>query len=110
MEVLFEILFGLYLEFWTLLVPEHKFKKWQESLLNLACIFVSLIISALIVAGICLITETDMPTTGIALLVVGGLLLTAQVVLFIIVLVKQIKKERAEKRLRMLHENELNKF
>jgi len=99
MELLYEILFEIYLGFWTILVPDRKFKKWQESLLKISCILVSLIIFALIFAGICVLTETDLKALGIALLTVGSVLLIAQVVLFIIVLVHQIKKERAEKQL-----------
>ncbi len=97
MEVLFEILFEIYLELWTIFVPEHKFKKWQEYLLKISCILASLIIFALIVAGVCLLTETNLKAVGITLLTVGCVLLIIQVILFIIVLVHQIKKERAEK-------------
>ncbi len=99
MELLYEIFFEIYLGFWTILVPERKFKKWQETLLKLACILVSLIIFALIFAGICLLCETPMKTAGIILLVIGCVLLVTQITLFIIVLVHQIKKEKAEKNL-----------
>ncbi len=99
MELLYEILFEIYLEFWSILVPEHKFKKWQEALLKVSCVLVSLLILALIIAGICLLTETSLTVAGIALLTVGCVLLVTQIVLFIIVLIRQIKKERAEKEL-----------
>ncbi len=99
MDLLYEILLEIYLEFWTILVPEHKFKKWQETLLKITCIVVSLIILALIGAGICILVETSMRTLGIILLAVGCVLFFTQIVLFIIVLTHQIKKEKAEKTL-----------
>ena len=88
-----EILMEIYLSLGEVLIPDHKFKKWQEVLLRLVCIFVSLIIFALIVAGIAFISGEN-SFTGIILLVIGGGLLTVQIILCVIVLVKQAKLEK----------------
>ncbi|MCM1404700.1 MAG: hypothetical protein NC133_04370 [Prevotella sp.] len=91
MEILLEILFGLYLEIGEILIPEHKFKPWQEVLLRLAGIFVSLAILGLIIGGVCLLEDTTTRTTGVILLAVGGGLLAAQIALMVVVVTHQIK-------------------
>ena len=97
MEIIFEFLFQIYFEIGEILIPDHKFKKWQEKLLKLFGILVSLAIVALIIAGGCILNETPKSVTGIVLLSIGCILLFVQIVLFIVVIVHQIKKEKRGK-------------
>lgn len=96
MELLLEIVLEVYLGLVEIIMPEHKFKKWQETLLKIVYVVVSLLIIALIIAGICLLVESPMRTLGIALLVVGCVLLATQITLCVVVLIHQIKKDKAE--------------
>lgn len=96
MDFFVEILFETYLSLAEILIPEHKFKKWQETLLKLAGIVVSLIIFFCLAFGISLIIE-DGGIAGIILTSVGGVLLIIQTVIFITVLVHEIKTEKLKK-------------
>lgn len=97
MDFLFEFLFQFYLEIGEILIPDRKFKKWQETLLKVAGILVSLVILGCIVAGVCVLLETSSRISGIVLLSVGCALLAIQIALFVIALVHQIKKEKRRK-------------
>ncbi len=96
MDLLVEILMDIYLSLVEVLVPEKRFKKWQEVLLKVAGVLVSLTIVALILVGISFIYETEQRMLGIILLSIGGVLLTIQIALCVFVLVKQAKAEKAK--------------
>ena len=95
MEVLLEILMEAYLGLAEILVPDHKFKKWQEVLLKLGCILVSLAVIICLAVGIAMLVEGD-KTVGIALTAVGGGLLAIQIVIAIFVLVHDYKKNKEQ--------------
>ena len=96
MEVLFEILLEIYLGLAEIIVPDHKFKKWQEVLLKLASILVALAVLVCIAVGIAMLVEGS-NTVGIALTAVGGTLLVVQIVIAIFVLVHDYKKNKEQK-------------
>lgn len=108
MEFLLELFLEVYLGFAEVLVPEHKLKKWQAVLLQVACVIVSLLILALIIAGIGLLTGTPKRTLGIVLLVVGCVLFVTQITLYVISFRKQLKKEKAEKQLPLINIDDTN--
>lgn len=99
MELLLQILFEVYLNIGEILVPEKKFKKWQESLLKVTCILVSCIILAFIGFGIAMLVEgvSRLRVTAIVFLCVGSVLLAAQIALIIIVIVHETKKYKEAK-------------
>lgn len=99
MELLLEILIELYLNIAEILVPEKKFKKWQESLLKVACVLVSCIILGFMAAGIDFLVEgiERLRVTAIVLLSVGAVLLAVQIALIVIVVVHDVKKYKAKK-------------
>ncbi len=98
MEIILELVCEIYLELATILVPEHKFKKWQEILLKILSVTVTLGILICLGVGISfLIDKNSSFTTGIILTVVGGTFALIQIVLFVIVIKKQIKIEKAKK-------------
>ena len=99
MELLGEILLELYLGIAEMIVPDHKFKKWQEKLLQFLSVFAGILILVLIVAGVVLMIETEQTALGIALLSIGCAMLVVQVVLFIILLVREIKAEKQKKQI-----------
>ncbi|MDE6060989.1 MAG: hypothetical protein K2G31_05935 [Clostridia bacterium] len=95
MELIFEILLEAYLGLAEIIVPDHKFKKWQEVLLKLSCILVSLAVIICLAVGIAMFVEGD-KTVGIALTAVGGSLLAIQIVIVIFVLVHEHKKSKEQ--------------
>lgn len=99
MEIFLEIMCEIYLEFALILVPEHKFKKWQEILLKILSVSVTLGVLICFIAGISILIDANktLYTTGIILTIVGGFLTFIQIILFIIVLKKQLKKEKSKK-------------
>lgn len=99
MDIFFEILVEVYLSVFEILVPEKKFKKWQETLLKLLCILVCLVVLGCLAAGIALLVEglEHLRVTGIALVCVGSVLLALQIALVITVIVNDVKKQKAEK-------------
>ena len=94
-EIVFEIIFEAYLGLAEIIVPDHKFKKWQEVLLKLASIFVALTVLVCLIAGIVLLVEGN-KTVGIALTAVGGGLLAIQIVIAVFVLVHEHKKNKEQ--------------
>ncbi len=98
MEFLAEIFLEIYFELAEILLPEKKFKKWQETLLKISGILVSLIIIGCLFAGISLIVDNVNGTVGIVLTAVGGVLFGVQMTLFFVVLAHQIKAEKAAKK------------
>lgn len=99
MEVLLQILFEVYLNIGEILVPEKKFKKWQESLLKVACILVGCIIMGFIAAGTAFLVDgvERLRLTAIVLLSVGAVLLSVQITLIVIALVHETKKYKEAK-------------
>lgn len=77
------------------LLPEKKFKKWQEFLLKLVGALVSLTIFALLFVGVSLLIEGEETTVALVLTAIGGTLFVIQMSVFVFVLVKQIKAEKA---------------
>lgn len=103
MDIIFEIILEffaeLYLGIGELIVPEHKFKKWQESLLKMLCAIISLAILVLLIGGIVLLTGEDKRlVAGIAMTATGGGLLLVHIALFLIILIRDIKKEKEKKK------------
>lgn len=100
MEIFLEIVMELYLEMAEIIFPKRELKKWQNVLLQLACIFVTSAIFCCLIAGISLLAEGgengDL-SLGIALTSVSGALFLAQTVIFVIVVVHQVKSAKAAK-------------
>ena len=94
MDILLEIILEIYLNLFEIIIPDHKFKKWQETLLKLACALVSVIILTGIIGGSFILADGGNKILGIVFLSVGSVLLVAQVVLFSISLKYQIKKDK----------------
>lgn len=98
MDLLLEFLVEIYFSLVEIVVPEHKFKKWQEVVLKIAGILVSIAILGCLIAGISFIADSGNLTVGITLTAVGGGLLAMQLTIFIVVLVHQIKAEKQAKK------------
>ena len=98
MDFLVELFMEVYLGLAEILIPEHKLKKWQETLLKLAGVFVSLSILACFWAGICLLIDNINRALGIALIIIASVLLAIQLTVFVVVLVHQIKAEKRGKK------------
>lgn len=96
LEIFLEIVMELYLEMAEMIVPDRKFKKWQKVLLQIACIVITLGVFFCLVIGISLLVEGG-GTLGIALTSAGGALLVIQTVIFVIVVVHEVKSVKAAK-------------
>lgn len=99
MEIILQILFEVYLNIGEILVPEKKLKKWQESLLKVACILISCTILGFMAVGIALLVEgiARLRVTAIVLLSVGAVLLAVQITLIVIAVVHGTKKYKEAK-------------
>lgn len=100
MEIFLEIVMELYLEMAEIIFPKRELKKWQNVLLQIACIVVMSAIFCCLIAGISLLAEggeNGNLSVGIALTSVGGALFSVQTVIFVIVVVHEIKSAKAAK-------------
>lgn len=98
MEIFLEIVMELYLEMTEIIFPKRELKKWQNVLLQIVCTVVTAAIFCCLVAGISLLVEGgengDL-SLGIALTSVGGVLFLVQTVIFVIVVVHEVKSNKA---------------
>lgn len=97
MELIAEIILEIYLGLAEIIVPDHKFKKWQEVLLKLLSTLVALAILICLAAGIALLVEGQ-KTVGTVLTAIGGAFLGIQLIIIIIVLVHDYKKNKNNKK------------
>lgn len=97
MEIFLEIVMELYLEMAEIIFPKRKLNKWQNVLLQITCIVVTSAIFCFLVVGISLLVEgceNGEVSLGIALTSVGGALFLAQTVIFVIVVVHEVKSDK----------------
>ncbi len=93
-----ELFLEVYLSIGEILVPEKKFKKWQENLLKVFCVIICVAILCCIGIGIAFLTEevTRLYNAGVVLVSVGAALLAVQIVLTVIAIVHGCKKKKSE--------------
>lgn len=98
MDFLLQLFFELYLSIGEIFVPEKKFKKWQETLLKVACIIVCCVIFAFIGVGIAFLVEgiARLRVMAIVFLSAGSVMLAVQIALVVVMLVHESKKYKEE--------------
>ena len=108
---LFAEFFGtLYINFALVLVPDKKLKKWQMYLLYAISIFVSIFIFASICFGVAYLIVAEEKSTfylGLGLTIAGVVLLSIQIILYIITKKKEkaLNKQKAmERKLKKMQE------
>lgn len=99
MDFLIQLFFELYLSIGEIFVPEKKFKRWQETLLKVACILVCCVIFAFIGVGIAFLVEgiARLRVMAIVFLSAGSVMLAVQIALVVVLLVHENKKYKQEK-------------
>lgn len=99
LELFLEIFVEVYLNIGEILVPEKKFKKWQENLLKVLSVFVCCAVIFSVIAGIALLVDgiESLRVTGIAVLCTGVGLFIIQIILVVIAVVHDVKKYKAKK-------------
>lgn len=98
LEIVLELFLEVYLSIGEILVPEKKFKKWQENLLKVLSAVVCVVILCCIGIGIAFLTEgvARLYNSGVVLVSVGAALLAVQIVLTVIAIVHDCKKRKSE--------------
>lgn len=109
-ELFAEVFGTLYINFALVLVPDKKLKKWQMYLLYAISIFVSIFIFASICFGVTYLIVAEEKSTfylGLGLTIAGVVLLSIQIILYIITKKKEkaLNKQKAmERKLKKMQE------
>ena len=109
-ELFAEVFGTLYINFALVLVPDKKLKKWQMYLLYAISIFVSIFIFASIYLGVAYLIVAEEKSTfylGLGLTIAGVVLLSIQIILYIITKKKEkaLNKQKAmERKLKKMQE------
>ena len=92
MEIFLEIFMEIYLNLAFYFFPEDKLKPWQVFIIRLVCMIIALAFIGLLLAGILVLTTTNThQTLGVILTTIGGVLTFSQLLLSIILLIKNNK-------------------
>ena len=97
MDILFELLIDVYLDLALIFVPKEKLKKWQVITLKTLCVLFYFVIVAVVAIGIWLI-DSGKKSLGATIIAIITAVVLAQVVLFVVILIKKNKKAKQLKK------------
>lgn len=93
----FEPLFFAYYDLVEAFIGDRQLKKWQEMLLKISCLVISLTAFFLVLIGVFWITDVEpFKTYGIIFLIVGGVILFAHILIGLFVGTNHFIEEKRE--------------